>query len=123
MLEKELDVELKNEDVLNINNEEEVLVESTEETLAEEIEVVETEKESTFVKEVLAGVVDQAVAIISAIAILIVFNLILKLFGFYVAEKEPMFLIMYALVNVIYAPVCRKFKFKSTVGKKILLNK
>lgn len=141
MLEKEteVDVEAKNEENLNIDNTAKEMVvldptdetvktteENVEEILAEEIlveEIQEVKKESTFIKEILVGIIDQMVSMVSALAILLVFNLILKIFGYYVAEKEPMFLIMYVLVNVVYSPVCKKFKFKSTVGQKLLLNK
>lgn len=130
MVEKETEIEEKNEEGSNIENETSVVLEHVEEinddideNLAEEIEVEKDAKETTFIKEILVGAVDQIVSIVSALVILIVFNLILKIFGYYIAEKEPMFLIMYVLVNIIYAPLCKKSKFKSTVGKKLLLNK
>lgn len=144
MLEKEteVNVNVKNEENLHIDNtdkEIDVVLDATEEIVntteknVEEIlveEIVEEiqedkqdTKESTFIKEILVGAIDQMVSMVAALAILLVFNLILKIFGYYVAEKEPMFLIMYVLVNVIYSPVCKKFKFKSTVGQKLLLNK
>lgn len=93
-----------------------------EEVLAEEIEL-ENEVKPSFVKEILIGVVDQIVSLVAALVILFVFNLIIKIFGYYVAEKEPMFLIMYVIVNIIYSPICNKLKLKQTVGRKILLNK
>ncbi|MBU3108272.1 hypothetical protein [Clostridium gasigenes] len=131
MLEKEVVVE--NEEVSNIDNtieETEVVSESVEEILVKEslVEDIQVEdkqkvKDNCFIKELLVGVVDQIVVIAGALVTLLVFNLILKIFGYYVSEKETIFLIIYILINIIYVPVCKKLKLKETVGRKVLLNK
>lgn len=131
MLEKEVVVE--NEEVSNIDNtieETEVVSESVEEILVKEslIEDIQVEdkqkvKDNCFIKELLVGVVDQIVVIAEALVTLLVFNLILKIFGYYVSEKETIFLIIYILINIIYVPVCKKLKLEETVGRKVLLNK
>lgn len=126
MLEKEVTVE--NEEISNMDNtieETEVVSEIVEEILAEEslLEDKETVKDNYCIKELLVGVVDQIVVVAGALVTLLVFNLILKIFGYYVSEKETMFLIIYILINVIYVPVCKKIKLKETVGRKVLLNK
>ncbi|MBU3132883.1 hypothetical protein KPL40_10520 [Clostridium gasigenes] len=131
MLEKEVVVE--NEEVSNIDNtieETEVVSESVEEILVKEslVEDIQVEdkqkvKDNCFIKELLVGVIDQIVVIAGALVTLLVFNLILKIFGYYVSEKETIFLIIYILINVIYVPVCKMLKLKETVGRKILLNK
>lgn len=117
MLEKEASVE--NEETSNMETtieEKEVVVESVENILTEE----EIEVESKgLVNELLAGVVDQIVVALVALVTLLVLNLVLKIFGYYIAEKQPMFLIIYVIINVIYAPVCKRFKTKETLGKKI----
>ncbi|MBU3103776.1 hypothetical protein [Clostridium gasigenes] len=131
MLEKEVVVE--NEEVSNIDNtieETEVVSESVEEILVKEslVEDIQVEdkqkvKDNCFIKELLVGVIDQIVVIAGALVTLLVFNLILKIFGYYVSEKETIFLIIYILINIIYVPVCKMLKLKETVGRKILLNK
>lgn len=132
MLENEASID--SEENLNIETtieEKDVIAENIEEILEEEIleeEIEEMEEETEteskgFVKELLAGVLDQIVVMASSLVVLLVFNLILKIFGYYVAEKQPMFLIIYVIINVIYGPICRKFKLKETVGRKVLLNK
>ncbi|MBB6622695.1 hypothetical protein [Clostridium gasigenes] len=131
MSEKEVVVE--NEEVSNIDNtieETEVVSESVEEILVKEslVEDIQVEdkqkvKDNCFIKELLVGVIDQIVVIAGALATLLVFNLILKIFGYYVSEKETIFLIIYILINIIYVPVCKMLKLKETVGRKILLNK
>ncbi|MBB6714293.1 hypothetical protein [Clostridium gasigenes] len=131
MLEKEVVVE--NEEASNIDNtieETEVVSESVEEILGKEslVEDIQAEdkqkvKDNCFIKELLVGVIDQIVVIAGALVTLLVFNLILKIFGYYVSEKETIFLIIYILINIIYVPVCKMLKLKETVGRKILLNK
>ncbi len=131
MLEKEVVVE--NGEVSNIDNtieETEVVSESVEEILGKEslVEDIQVEdkqkvKDNCFIKELLVGVIDQIVVIAGSLATLLVFNLILKIFGYYVSEKETIFLIIYILINIIYVPVCKMLKLKETVGRKILLNK
>lgn len=128
MLEKEASVE--NEETSNIETtieKKEVVVENVENIIAEE-NIEDTKEEikvesKGLVNELLAGVLDQIVVALVALVTLLVFNLVLKIFGYYIAEKQPMFLIIYVIINIIYAPVCKKFKIKETLGKKVLLNK
>lgn len=125
MLEKE--DSLGNEEVLDIDNvieEKEVtieeILEENEEVREKSIKVV---KNNTFMKDILAGVIDQIIVMAGSLATLLIFDLILRLFGYYIVEKQPMFLIIYIIINIIYGPVCKKLKFKETVGKKVLLDK
>ena len=120
MLEKEASIEKEeNSSIETTIEEKDVLVEGIEEEMEEEME----EEKKGVVRELLAGVVDQIVVMASSLVVLLVFNLILKIFGYYVVEKQPMFLIIYVIINIIYAPICKQFKLKETVGRKVLLNK
>ncbi|MGG7056719.1 hypothetical protein ACQPUY_12620 [Clostridium nigeriense] len=74
-----------------------------------------------FLKKVLAGIIDQIISIAISLLLLIVFDLILKVIGLYIAEREPMFLIMYIIVNIFYTPICTSTKLKETIGRKIIL--
>lgn len=130
MLEKEATVE--NEEVLlndTIVEEKAVIAESIEDILGDEVQIEEIEQQTeekvnnTFTKQLLAGAVDQIVVMAGSLVALMLFGLILRLFGYYVVEKQSMFLIVYILINVIYMPVCKKIKFEETVGRKVLLNK
>lgn len=115
MLEKEESIEKEeNSNIETTIEEKDVVVECIEE---------EIEEKKGVVRELLAGVVDQIVVMASSLVVLLVFNLILKIFGYYVVEKQPMFLIIYVIINIIYAPICKQFKLKETVGRKVLLNK
>lgn len=107
-------------------NNEEVIKEAMEENKSIEEVIEETKREEDskalkFFKRILAGVVDQIISIAVALLLLIVTDLLLKLFGFYIAEREPMFLIMYVIVNIIYGPICVSTKLKDTIGRKTVL--
>ncbi|MDU5106301.1 hypothetical protein [Clostridium sp.] len=107
-------------------NNEEVIKESIEENKSIEDVIEETKREKDskalrFFKRILAGVIDQIISIALALLLLIVTDLVLKLFGFYIASREPMFLIMYVIVNVIYGPICASTKLKDTIGRKTML--
>ena len=108
--------ELNNEEATNEAMEEIKVIETVEETKKEE-----DSKALKFLKRILAGVVDQIISIAVALLLLIVTDLLLKLFGFYIAEREPMFLIMYVIVNIIYGPICVSTKLKDTIGRKTVL--
>lgn len=115
MLEREESIEKEeNSNIETTIEEKDVVVEGIEE---------EIEEKKGVVRELLAGVVDQIIVMASSLVVLLVFNLILKIFGYYVVEKQPMFLIIYVIINIIYSPICKKFKLKETVGRKVLLNK
>lgn len=74
-----------------------------------------------FLKKVLSGIIDQIISIAISLILLIVFDLLLKAVGLYIAEREPMFLIMYIIVNIFYGPICTSTKLKETIGKKVIL--
>lgn len=117
-----------------LNNEEiqkEVVEESKTIELTDEVKEANSEEKSVDVKEdskcikffkkVLAGIIDQIISIAISLILLIVFDLILKVVGFYIAEREPIFLIMYIIVNIFYTPICTSTKLKGTIGKKTIL--
>lgn len=90
----------------------------------DEIQVSEEKEDSRavkFIKRILATTVDQIISIAIALVLLIVFDVILKLIGFYIAERKPMFLIVYVIVNIIYTPICESTRLEKTIGKKTML--
>lgn len=124
-------------DKIEVNNEEEMKNTSTdikvEETLdesknsnkeilgdnVEENEKVEDGKNLVFLKRVLSGIIDQVISIAIALVLLLVFNLVLKIFGFYIVEREPIFAIIYVITNILYTPICNSSKLGKTIGLKI----
>ncbi|MBQ6819793.1 MAG: hypothetical protein IJO26_00685 [Clostridium sp.] len=98
--------------------------EEVEEEKSEEVEEEDVAKEGTvyrLFKKVLAALVDQIISLGLALLLLLATNFLLPLVGFQIVEKEPMFLIIYVLVNILYGPICSSTKLKDTVGRKILL--
>ena len=125
------DNKLEKEDNLveEVNVENEEVVENTEEGIDEEkkglLEGFEDENEivkskTGFFKDVLSGIIDQILAIAISLLLLVAFDAIIKLIGFYVAEREPMFLIMYIITNVLYRPILKASKLKETIGGKLI---
>lgn len=126
MLEEE--VSLGNEKTPNIETtieEKDVVVDSMDEILLQEEEnLEEIEIESNyFIKELLVGMIDQIIVSAVSLITLLLLNLVLKVFGYHIVEKQPMFLIIYVIINIIYQPICKKIRLKETVGRKVLLNK
>lgn len=114
------DKKLNNEEIENEALEENKVIEAIDKLDNEENNKEES-KGVNFFKKFLVGIIDQIISIAISLVLLIVFDLVLKLFGFYVAEREPMFLVMYIIVNIFYAPICTSIKLKETIGKKIIL--
>ena len=96
-------------------NNEEAVNEAVEERVKKDSKVVK------FLKKVLAGIIDQIIGIALALVLLIVLDFLLKLCGFQIAQREPMFLIVYVIVNIIYGPICTSTKLKDTIGRKTML--
>lgn len=84
-----------------------------------EVKVEEDSTKLIFFKRVLSGVIDQIILIALSLILLLVFNGILKLVGFYIAEREPMFFILYVITNILYGPICKLSKLNTTIGTKI----
>ena len=88
---------------------------------SEEVIVKKEGKGLKFFKKILGGIIDQIISIALALLLLIVTDLLLKLFGLDIAQREPMFLIMYIIVNIVYAPICTSTKLNDTIGRKTVL--
>lgn len=108
--------ELNNEEVIKDNKLEENPIE---EMLAID-EIHEDSKFMKFLKKLLSSVADQIITIGLSLVGIVLFDFILKLFGLYIAERQPMFLIIYVIVNILYSPICESTKLNKTIGKKVI---
>ncbi|WP_195262680.1 MULTISPECIES: RDD family protein [unclassified Clostridium] len=114
---------MANNEIINneeVNNEEV----NNEEVNNEEVnneEVKEDGKAVKFIKRLLAATIDQIVAIALALLLLLVFDFLLKFAGFYIAQRQPMFLIIYVITNILYSTICESTKLGRTIGKKTML--
>lgn len=109
-------------DNINVNDDNKD-IETVEEdnNIEENEEVKEDSKVVKFIKRLLAATIDQIVAIALALLLLLVFDFLLKFVGFYIAERQPMFLIIYVITNILYTPICESTKLGRTIGKKTML--
>lgn len=97
------------------------IIEAVDEEEIQKDESKEDIKDIKFVERILATIIDQIISLSVALVLLIVFDFTLKLLGFYIAERQPMFLIVYIIVNIIYAPICESTRLKKTIGRKLVL--
>lgn len=112
--------ELVNNEVIN-NEELNKDIEVTEEDNAINEEVKEDGKAVKFIKRLLAATIDQIVAIAFALLLLLIFDFLLKFVGFYIAQRQPMFLVIYVITNILYSTICESTKLGRTIGKKTML--
>lgn len=115
-----------NEDINNNENKDDKIVGGIEEDNSIEEndtdkEIKEDGKAVKFIKRLLAATIDQIVVIAIALLLLLVFDFILKLIGFYIAERQPMFLIVYVITNILYSTICESTNLGRTIGKKTML--
>lgn len=115
-----------NEDINNNENKDDKIVGTIEEDNSIEEndsdkEIKEDGKAVKFIKRLLAATIDQIVVIAIALLLLLVFDFILKLIGFYIAERQPMFLIIYVITNILYSTICESTNLGRTIGKKTML--
>lgn len=117
--------EVVNNEVINndeVNNEElNKDIEVTEEDNAINGEVKEDGKVVKFIKRLLAATIDQIVAIAFVLLLLLIFDFLLKLVGFYIAQRQPMFLVIYVITSILYSTICESTKLGRTIGKKTML--
>ena len=73
-----------------------------------------------YTKVVLSGILDQIFAIGLALIIFGVFDLILRVFGYRVALREEVFMIIYVISNILYYPILQEILHGKTLGKKFI---
>ena len=123
IIKEETVTEVENNDL--VINEEVVENDNLDQNVIEEMltveEVQEDSKTIKFLKRILASVADQIIAVALSLVSIILFDLILRLFGLYIADRQPIFLIIYVIVNILYSPICESTKLGKTIGKKVIL--
>lgn len=100
----------------------EVVEQNKENVIPEEtkVEVQVGEKKKGILIRLIASMIDQTVAIGVSVGLLFLFDGILRLFGLFVAQRQPIFFIIFVIVNVIYSPIMESTKVKATLGRKLL---
>lgn len=103
------------------NQENKELEENIEQVTIINEEVVVEEENSTkgFFSRLMSGVVDQCVVIICSLAALLIMDGVLRLMGYYVDERIPVFFIIYILANIIYPTIMQGTKLRMTLGNRL----
>lgn len=79
----------------------------------------EIDENASIGKRIFASVLDQAILFGLSAIVVVVFALIIKIFGYYIVSPVPMLLIAYVVLNILYLPVFELKKGRS-LGKRIL---
>ena len=80
----------------------------------------ENKKNTSFLKRLLAGVLDQIMCVGSSIIIVFIISKILPLFGYRLVEDLYMLIIVYLIFGTLYGPILESSKLKNTLGKVLL---
>lgn len=105
---------------------EEAEVYLAEEEAAEAREFIRDEEIKTdgkllhYTKVVLSGVLDQIFAIGLSLIIFGIFDLALRAFGYRVAMREEVFMIVYVISNILYYPIMQELLNGKTLAKKFI---
>ena len=73
-----------------------------------------------YTKVILSGILDQIFVIGLALIIFGIFDLALRVFGYRVALREEVFMIIYVISNILYYPLLQEFLHGKTLGKKFI---
>ena len=73
-----------------------------------------------YTKVILSGILDQIFVIALALVVFGVFDLLLRVFGYRVALREEVFMIIYVVSNILYYPILQEVLHGKTLGKKFI---
>lgn len=125
---------LENKDNLAQNNDDtvssklldEAKVYLAEENVAEAREFIRDEEIKAdgkllhYTKVILSGILDQIFVMALSLIIFGIFDLALRLFGYRVALREEIFMIIYVISNILYYPILQELLHGKTLGKKFI---
>ena len=73
-----------------------------------------------YTKVILSGILDQIFVIALALVVFGIFDLALRVFGYIVALREEVFMIIYVISNILYYPILQEVLHGKTLGKKFI---
>lgn len=117
--------EFKSEENTETSSIEVISDKELEETVTEEEvkeEKIYTEDKIKTVKgkdSFISIVIDQVISLGVSAALLFIVDSIMRLFGYYIQNKEGMFIIFFVAVNIIYNTILHSSKKSSTFGEKL----
>jgi uncharacterized RDD family membrane protein YckC len=74
----------------------------------------------SFIKSLSAAVLDSVIVGIISIVVFYIFDVLLKLGGYYVAQKISMIFLLFVVVSILYTSIMEAQKNGITFGKKLL---
>lgn len=85
----------------------------------DEDEELELDDEPSFFKTLFASILDQAILLGVSAILLVIFDIVIGFIGFMVADTSAVLLIIFVIVNIIYATVLSRKNIRG-LGKRIL---
>ena len=73
-----------------------------------------------YTKVILSGILDQIFVIALALVVFGIFDLALRVFGYRLALREEVFMIIYVISNILYYPILQEVLHGKTLGKKFI---
>lgn len=79
------------------------------------------EKETSFFKRLLEGIIDQTVVLLLSLAAFFIVDLIMRPFGYKISleGRIPFYFVIFVIMNILYRAIMEGRKFKLTLGEKV----
>ena len=79
------------------------------------------EKETSFFKRILEGIIDQTVVLLLSLAAFFIVDLLMRPFGYKISleGRIPFYFIIFVIMNILYRAIMEGRKFKLTLGEKV----
>ncbi|MDU7886987.1 MAG: hypothetical protein E7J47_11570 [Clostridium perfringens] len=80
------------------------------------------EKETSFFKRILEGIIDQTVVLLLSLAAFFIVDLLMRPFGYKISAEGriPFYFVIFVIMNILYRAIMEGRKFKLTLGEKVL---
>lgn len=72
-----------------------------------------------FFSRLMSGVIDQCVVVACSLITVLIIDGIVRLGGYYIAERIPVFFMVYVLANIIYPTILQGTKLRATLGNRL----
>ena len=79
------------------------------------------EKETSFFKRILEGIIDQTVVLLLSLAAFFIVDLLMRPFGYKISleGRIPFYFVIFVIMNTLYRAIMEGRKFKLTLGEKV----
>ncbi|MDM0867656.1 hypothetical protein [Clostridium perfringens] len=79
------------------------------------------EKETSFFKRLLEGIIDQTVVLLLSLAVFFIVDLLMRPFGYKISleGRIPFYFVIFVIMNILYRAIMEGRKFKLTLGEKV----